>query len=661
MTSAKQTCVAFLVIFLTAGAVTLLSQCAISSSAPDTQIHASSMQIGFAPTKPARLSILQLLESDYMKEAVENSSLRMAHVAQNWCVEFNMPCSGEQGFKLQGSFHRQNAFSRDEDYLRREASLGFQMSLLKFLKSNPHAARELHKVTVTWEQGMIALSMLRSLTDKRLFNMALNTAWAIYGFTNQSGSPATAIQRIRKQVKKQLPELRRLHEVLIPAKLKTLRNDVKRQHLRLLNKKGIFKLRGEIQGWNAEVSVFQKRQLQQNPSVLKQPLISTSQLILPTIFPGTMPPDHSRSDSVFPDSPVHTGSTPTNWFTIGAPVFSNMIGLTLLSLAVLLPPTGGMFTNRIANYAIWGVQGASVLAECLANAGFPQGVVYFAPCLIDILFFGLEVVWVFFDGLPDSIAQTNVKCEDYSHWAPTTGQVCGNCLALVPTRPYGGICKRYCESFGHECVFAAEESADTCEVLARYGCNEPIMDTSDMLCQCRGPLPTRQGVCSSYSSWPLLDDDPCGNCTAKIIAEPFNNTCSTYCESFGHRCVMAAEDVQDCITERVVDCNERVPDTSDIICQCEISPLAVQAPSRCAAYSQWPTIRRNVCGNCEAFVTINDPRFPAMTTCEAFCKSFGHVCNSTFRGTNCINRGSTLSCSSSITGQRLMGCQCLLP
>ena len=60
-------------------------------------------------------------------------------------------------------------------------------------------------------------------------------------------------------------------------------------------------------------------------------------------------------------------------------------------------------------------------------------------------------------------------------------------MALVLTAPYGGRCDRYCESFGHVCVGAAEEKDDNCEVAYTKPCNEAIPDTSDMLCKCVKP------------------------------------------------------------------------------------------------------------------------------------------------------------------------------
>ncbi|CAE7197039.1 GUSB [Symbiodinium natans] len=57
-------------------------------------------------------------------------------------------------------------------------------------------------------------------------------------------------------------------------------------------------------------------------------------------------------------------------------------------------------------------------------------------------------------------------------------------MALVETAPFGGRCDRYCESFGHVCVAAAEEQNENCEIKYTKPCDQPIEDTSDMLCKC---------------------------------------------------------------------------------------------------------------------------------------------------------------------------------
>ena len=64
------------------------------------------------------------------------------------------------------------------------------------------------------------------------------------------------------------------------------------------------------------------------------------------------------------------------------------------------------------------------------------------------------------------------------------GVTCDDCMALVVTAPYGNRCDKYCESFDHVCVAAAEEQNENCAIQYTKRCDEPIEGTSDMLCKC---------------------------------------------------------------------------------------------------------------------------------------------------------------------------------
>eukprot|EP00931_Biecheleriopsis_adriatica_P093048 TRINITY_DN667_c0_g1_i1.p1 TRINITY_DN667_c0_g1~~TRINITY_DN667_c0_g1_i1.p1 ORF type:complete len:1526 (+),score=218.47 TRINITY_DN667_c0_g1_i1:80-4579(+) len=80
------------------------------------------------------------------------------------------------------------------------------------------------------------------------------------------------------------------------------------------------------------------------------------------------------------------------------------------------------------------------------------------------------------------------SCSPFSIWPDVdNGISCDDCTALVFTGPYSGRCDVYCESFGHVCVFAAEEEAENCQVKYSVGCDEDVADTSDMLCTCKLP------------------------------------------------------------------------------------------------------------------------------------------------------------------------------
>jgi len=86
-------------------------------------------------------------------------------------------------------------------------------------------------------------------------------------------------------------------------------------------------------------------------------------------------------------------------------------------------------------------------------------------------------------------------CRPFNSWPSVDrGVTCGGCKALVLTRPYGGRCDYYCQSFGHVCVAAAEELDESCVTLERGSCDQPIRGTSDMLCTCR--LPSAKPSCA---------------------------------------------------------------------------------------------------------------------------------------------------------------------
>jgi len=267
--------------------------------------------------------------------------------------------------------------------------------------------------------------------------------------------------------------------------------------------------------------------------------------------------------------------------------------------------------------------------------------VYFSSCLIDVMFFAFDVAWVFFEGLPFNFPQKDVKCAEFSQWPAIQDVACGNCVALVPTAPYGGSCDRYCTSFGHQCVFAAEEVDDDCTALSRYGCFEAIENTRDMLCQCRGPE-TTQGRCVAYSSWPSISDTVCGDCTALVETKPVGD-CESYCQSFGHRYVTTApnEDA-DCpstdatFPNEPYECDEE-EESSETLCTCELpvgSP-GIEEPN-CDPYSAWPKVFEKVCGSCEALVpsnaVVDDTQY---TTCDEYCKLFGHECQRAVDDTSC--------------------------
>jgi len=263
-----------------------------------------------------------------------------------------------------------------------------------------------------------------------------------------------------------------------------------------------------------------------------------------------------------------------------------------------------------------------------------------------------------------------VQCDDFAHFSVIDNIICGNCMALVPTMPFEGKCSKYCESFGHKCVFAAEEVVESCNVLARYACDETIADTSDMLCQCASePEPsTRLGRCAPYSNWPTLDDGAvCGDCKALAQISVPNGSCDAYCQSFNHVCTDASNDVRDSCqnSSSAINCSTLRNNDEDLLCTCVFDQR--RFTPRCASYSQWPNINELVCGDCEAVVSINQRTGNKVTSCSEFCSSFDHICQRAFRtpqpiiGDFCSDRGPQVTCSTPITGTTLVRCVCALP
>ncbi|CAK9096309.1 unnamed protein product [Durusdinium trenchii] len=223
-------------------------------------------------------------------------------------------------------------------------------------------------------------------------------------------------------------------------------------------------------------------------------------------------------------------------------------------------------------------------------------------------------------------------CQSYDKWPfVKDGRTCSGCMALVKTEPFGGRCDKYCESFGHECVTAAEEVNNNCAIKYSQDCDKPIEGTSDMLCTCRlqtavdepkcdwpGPPPpttttttttaaptTSQPInnqcCPKFDKWPDVDNGvTCGDCVALVLAEKYGGRCDRYCESFGQVCVRAAEERdENCEVKYEASCNEAITGTSDILCQCVENNAPPGCPATTTTTSQTPspTKRIQVVGN----------------------------------------------------------------
>jgi len=616
------------------------------------------------------LTVLELLESDELRMAVERACIQLAQIASRFQPpEHDFPLNiGRRVAKA-----RQLTFG-ETNRLRMEAALGLRASLEQLLKLYPEIGDMLRGVNITGAQGALVLSMLQSFTDERVFDLGMEIGRAIFDSANHSRNPASILRRLQRQANKHAPELRRLREQLIPASLRNLRDDIKQLHVKLLRKKGFFHVQSRIADWRADFAISQSRRLHSQAeysagvsadhgsSTPLPPFASTSKPGVTNLL-SKSGNRIARPKLLNPPTWVTRHVVPINWFTIGAPATSALLGLTLLTTAALLPGRGGFPRHNPAQYGIWGVQGAATLGECLSNLGFERGVIYFAPCMIDVMFFGFDVVWVFFDGLPHNFPEQDIHCAPYSEWPALESSICGNCLALVPTQPYGGKCKKYCESFDHKCVFAAEEVDDRCLPLSRYGCDEEVAETDDMLCQCKQDKPIQAGTCAPYSQWPNIYNHVCGHCTAFVNFNELVYSCSEYCESFGHRCIDVPEETDN------VTCQEAAPvgcgasEFDEEFCTCARDEPQ-QAEQPCDWYSKWPQIVERPCGNCEAVVPANGPVLGIkFSTCDAFCKSFGHECVRAIDDSLCSfneKEKRSLACDEEAT-YRFQICQCVLP
>ncbi|CAE7506418.1 Gusb [Symbiodinium natans] len=282
-------------------------------------------------------------------------------------------------------------------------------------------------------------------------------------------------------------------------------------------------------------------------------------------------------------------------------------------------------------------------------------------------------------------------CNAFTSWPDVdNGITCTDCMALVLTAPYNGRCDKYCESFGHVCVAAAEEKSEDCEMQYTQPCNQAITGTSDMLCKCvlpdapaSCPAPTPK-CCSAFTSWPDVDNGiTCTDCMALVLTAPYNGRCDKYCESFGHVCVAAAEEKsEDCEVQYTQPCNQAITGTSDMLCKCVLPDAPASCPALpstttstttvpstsstslienacCNAFTSWPDVDNGItCTDCMALVLTA----PYNGRCDKYCESFGHVCVAAAeeKSEDCEVQY-TQPCNQAITGTSDMLCKCVLP
>jgi len=78
--------------------------------------------------------------------------------------------------------------------------------------------------------------------------------------------------------------------------------------------------------------------------------------------------------------------------------------------------------------------------------------------------------------------------------------------------------------------------------------------------------------CAAFDEWPDVDNGVvCKSCTALVLTEPHGGRCDTFCASFGHVCVAAAEEEnENCEVKYETPCDQEITSTSDMLCTCEL-------------------------------------------------------------------------------------------
>jgi len=583
-------------------------------------------------------TVKELLKSEALSEVVGHVAVGLGELAATFHQQ-----TREGGFTLVEPLEQSRVKLAPSEIrrLRTEAQNELKRSLQAFLAENTDASHVLASIQVSAKQVESMLGMLHALADQHILSLGLKASRQCAG-----SSSARHVERCLQQLAAmERPKLLQLRENLLPHEYQRgLGASLYAQHLAVITKR-VFKFSTKLGNWNAEVELGSQSS--------RRNLLGQTALKV----------------------------TPVNWFTVGAPVISNMLGLVFLSLMALLPGKGGFLTNRAANYALWGVQGGATLGECLANIGHQRGVVYFSSCMIDVMFLGLEVIWVFFNGRQVSGPRRQTQCNSYSQWPSLQGS-CGNCMGLVYGARFEYRCDVFCGSFGHTAKFAACVVSGTCFPQGQYQTFEPI-PFNVMLCQCVRPnrqlaelnersaartqqhmlsvalpqshslrLPSLENFgrqlqqssnisnvinttlerfeCTPYATWPDILGSTCGNCEAVVQTTPYGGRCDQYCRAIGHECVSAAETMDASCKGRntTVSCDQSVRNTSSgMLCTCRTATGLQPPPSQCRAFSQWPQINVQTCGDCTAKVAVNIPAVSAATTCEEFCTSFSHRCS----------------------------------
>jgi len=93
--------------------------------------------------------------------------------------------------------------------------------------------------------------------------------------------------------------------------------------------------------------------------------------------------------------------------------------------------------------------------------------------------------------------------------------------------------------------------------------------------------PAASSCCADFVDWPSIDNGvTCNDCTALVLTAPYGGRCDAYCESFGHVCVEAAEEVSETcqVDYKAASCSVPISGTSDMLCSCQLLSCAVGSP-----------------------------------------------------------------------------------
>merc|ERR1712137_590958 len=90
----------------------------------------------------------------------------------------------------------------------------------------------------------------------------------------------------------------------------------------------------------------------------------------------------------------------------------------------------------------------------------------------------------------------------------------------------------------------------------------------------------------------------CTRCIALVTTAPYGGRCDAYCQSFGHRCVEAAEEQNNnCDVKYRAGCSQPITGTSDMLCACQGSAATSTATGDRRRWTNQPTSSSCVASN----------------------------------------------------------------